>query len=68
MKYNNIILYISLKFNYNEKMKCNNIILLIVIKKIRYISYFKKIDEFFSFEGLLVFLKQNLEFCFWMAP
>ncbi len=68
MKYNNIILYISLKFNYNEKMKCNNIILLIVIKKIRYISYLKKIDEFFSFEGLLVFLKQNLEFCFWMAP
>ncbi len=68
MKYNNIILYISLKFNYNEKMKCNNIILLIVIKKIRYISYFKKIDEFFSFEGLLVFLKQNLEFCFWIAP
>jgi hypothetical protein len=68
VKYNNIILYISLKFNYNEKMKCNNIILLIVIKKIRYISYFKKIDEFFSFEGLLVFLKQNLEFCFWIAP
>jgi hypothetical protein len=70
-----IILFFVLLFNCKRWQQANSSYLLMLQvtlpycnKHGRYFNDFKKVWWFFSFEGLLVFLKNNLEFCLRIAP